>query len=282
MDAGECLNAIWDWWNQEEMIQLKGYTEMVYPDNLTIDLSEDEFERYDRSSWMTLFLIGHLHTVGRTRLQQHRGFIELLVREGWWDCFTAANPEKRAEDWMNVLERYISQQHDEQTYEQWIMRFPVIYKISRYLDEYRELLLGLEKHKEGFALEQRLVPRADPEQQGGGIDAPMISKTLGIGVNFIIRELIRQRLINTQGVQQHAFVTTEKTRDLLTALGCYDLDRSLSDSPKIHEFLVEHLGEERATFGGCFDIPLRIVAESEPLQRELFNGEIVPSEYNWQ
>jgi len=259
---------------------LREYTTRAYPENLKIDLTEDDFGRYDRSSWLTLFLIGHLHTVGRTRLQQHSGFIERLVSEGWWDCFTAANPENRAEDWMNVLERYISQQNYEQTYEQWIMRFPVIYKISRYLDQYRELLLGLELQSEDFALEQRLMPRADPQQQGGGIDAPMITKTLGIGVNFTIRELIRHKVLNAQELQQHAFVSTEKTRKLLDVMGCTDLDCSLSDSPKIHEFIVKHLGEEQATFADCFDIPLRMVARDRFLQRELFGEELVSSAYS--
>jgi len=64
---------------------------------------------------------------------------------------------------------------------------------------------------------------------------------------------------------------------LLAKLGCTDLDRSLSDSPKIHEFIVEHLGEEQATFADCFDIPLRMVAKDPLLQRELFGEELVSS-----
>jgi hypothetical protein len=36
---------------------------------------------------------------------------------------------------------FIAEQVDAQEYEQWMMRFPVIYKLSRYLDDYVELFI---------------------------------------------------------------------------------------------------------------------------------------------
>jgi len=42
---------------------------------------------------------------------------------------------------------------------------------------------------------------------------------------------------------------------------------SASSSKEIYKFLCENMGEERATFSGAFDIPLRILSRQE--NREL-------------
>ena len=49
-------------------------------------------------------------------------------------------------------------------------------------------------------------------------------------------------------------------RDLLTAIGCTEIvaASTVDYSSTIHGFLVRHLGEERATFGLAFDLPLLV------------------------
>ena len=39
-------------------------------------------------------------------------------------------------------------------------------------------------------------------------------------------------------------------------------DANPEDSRKIHAFVVEHLDEERARFGGDFDLPLQLITRS--------------------
>ncbi|MBT4131845.1 MAG: hypothetical protein HOE44_14135 [Candidatus Marinimicrobia bacterium] len=270
------LNNIYEWWGQARNQALKDYHADVYPEAHKINYLDDDTGSFDRSAWLVLLLLGGFHTMGRTMPSQHRRFIEDCQRRGWWDVFTDPIPSQRFEDWMGVLDQYIEQQVDQQSYEQWMMRFPIIYKLSRYLDDYAELFTGLERYKKPFDLPLVLTPLADSDQQGGGISAPPLWKTLGIGSNFIVRELLRNNVMDTPYLRKHAFVPYLGVRNLFSEMGCDTSDNVPRQklSPLISKFIEENIDSEKATFYGDYDIPLRIVAEDWELQHSLLEREL--------
>ncbi|MEH6628803.1 MAG: hypothetical protein V7739_20370 [Motiliproteus sp.] len=276
IDPAIALDKIYQWWQLEQEEQLDEYNDAVYPRETELVLGDDEDGRFDRSSWLSLLLLGGFHTLGRTKPEQHRSFIEDCQRRDWWRVFSDENPEQRFEEWMHVLDEFIAEQVDTQQYEQWMMRFPVIYKLSRYLDDYAELFFGLDRYKDNFKLSTVLSSWVDEQQQGGGIGAPALGRSLGIGSNFVVRELLRQQVLKSPLLFEHAFVPYKRVRDLLRDMGCTGLDpyASLDNSPRIHQFISQHMDEQNVSFDNAWDIPLMIVAENWALQQELLGREM--------
>ena len=64
-------------------------------------------------------------------------------------------------------------------------------------------------------------------------------------------------------VGPYCWAPTKRVREFLTAL---DPDLHLTAhydvSPRIHEFVTCHVGADRASFGGDFDLPLQIVTQA--------------------
>lgn len=266
------LERIYEWWMQERGEHLERYRRATYPEGRHPNLKDDAAGKIDRSSWLLVLLLGGFHTMGRALPEQHRTFIENCQSRDWWTVFTDPNPVERFEDWMGVLDEYIDQQVDQQDYEQWMMRFPIIYKLSRNLDEYAELLLGLVRYQRRFDLAAVLRPWADPDQQGGGIGAAALPRTLGIGANFVIRELIRLGVIDSPHLREHAFVPYRGVCQLIAEMGCPEAEPTAPCriiSPAISAFLHEHMDAAKVSFCGDFDIPLKIVAKDWVLQLEL-------------
>ena len=100
--------------------------------------------------------------------------------------------------------------------------------------------------------------------QGGGISAPPVHRTLGIGACFVVRELLRLGVVSGDSAPHAcAYVPTKRLRDLFVRWGYPEFDVPRADvglSKVIHRILVEHLGVEDARFQGAYDIPLQLVA----------------------
>lgn len=263
----EVLEKIHTWWLNEKEVSLQEYENKTYPETISIDFSDDDVGRIDRSSWLVIFLLAHLHTMGRQRDTQHKGFIDRCVQRGWWDTFTKPNPEKRSDEWMGVLEGYIDRQMDASEYEQWMNRFPVIYKFSRWLDVYQGVFLSLDQQQEVSNIAGLLKTRVNPQFQGGGYDAPPIERSLGHGACFVVRELRRKKVLTKLQVDPFCFVPVERVRNFCTLLGCNGInDQAVLDHSKmIYDFLCMNLGKDRADFDGCYDIPLQILTEKDNL-----------------
>jgi hypothetical protein len=174
---------------------------------------------------------------------------------------------------MAVLDDYFERQLDESTYSHWMRLFVSIFQLSRWLPEYVELLLGIERRNDPFSLIQLLRPRVDPVQQGGGIDAPPLDHTLGIGACFVLRELCRARMLTNPEVHPHCYMPGARVIRLLQWIGLdagVTLVQRLEQSRLVHQFLSANLGPDGATFGGDFDIPLLVVSADPQLFEEVF------------
>ena len=272
--AGEVLRAIHDWWTREHPSQLRRYEQRVYPNRGLPHLADDYDHLSARKDWMTLFLVALMHTMGRTFAEQHRDFIALCDTKGWLGTF--AQSERDAQSWIAVIEEYWKDKLDDSKHLQWMKQFVCIYPVSQCLDGYIEVFLSVNRRdfQRPFSLTELTNTRASSKFQRGGVSAPPLSRMMGMGQCFVLRELVRKHLIKSKHAHEHCFVPVARVRRLLVALGCYELldkQRPWEWSRTIYRFLVRHLGGEAATFLGDFDIPLQIVAEDAQLKDNLFS-----------
>ncbi len=265
------LANIHSWWRIHQEDYLEQYYRRTYPENISLKKIADD----DRSAWLMVLLVGAFHTLGRAKPEQHRNFLALCQQNGWWGTFVREHPQNYPDKWMQVLEDYIDKQEDSSRFEYWMRLFPVIYKFARDLEDYVELFYELEKQGREVNVEQTLTSRTFSDLQGGGVTAAPIVRTLGMGVPFVLREMMRTGLFtkNQGNIAPYCYVPLGKVRNLFSKMECPGLETDeahLVKSQQIHEFLCGHLGEDLATFDNAFDIPFQFVAEDIKLQEQLF------------
>ncbi len=264
IDLATALQNIHAWWSTTDGAERANhYFQNLYPAtgvNLQID---PETGRYDRSSWLTLFSLGAFQGMGLTQDAQHRGFIQHCQQRGWWQTFAEIDPKEQPVKWMDIIEEYAEAQHVDEKWTQWISQFPKLYKLRRWMDEYVELFLSIDRFPENasFRLSTLLVPLENPHFQGGGNDARALNRTLKVGGHLVVRELLRYGIIRSRLAVPHAYAPIERIQRLFAGFGA-----QINRGEEIHALLCEHLGEAKATFNGDYDIPLRIVAADEGLQ----------------
>ncbi len=272
-DSKKILQKIHSWWINTKETHLADYESRTYPEGVPLNLAEDGLGNIDRKSWLILFSLAHFHTIGRQQSIQHKGFIEKCLQKGWWDIFSRENPEGRSDEWMGVLEEYIDEQVDLSEYEIWMNRFPAIYKFSRWLEDYKDAFLSIERVQSLSSISGVLKTRVNANFQGGGVSAPPIEKSLGIGACFTLRELKRKQIINGSQAVPFCYVPAKRTREFCEKIGCQGISENggIENSKAIHRFLCSNLGEAHAEFSNCYDIPLQVAAENEQVLWMILN-----------
>ena len=115
-----------------------------------------------------------------------------------------------------------------------------------------------------MSLDDILRPSYSPTVGPLGLDAAPIHRSLGIGANWLIRELSRHGVYDSDEAKlmaPYCWAPTQRVRTFLTALDP-NLDLKVADkdaSPAIYDLVIKHVGTERALFDGDFDLPLHIV-----------------------
>lgn len=263
VDLTTALVRLHEWWSKERKQRAGEYRNRLYPQGLNLE-PDPHSGRIDRSSWLMLLAIGSFQGMGRTRDEQHRGFIRYCQDRGWWNVFTESDPKKEPEKWMNIIEEYAEAQHDDEEWTQWLAQFPKLYRLRRWLDDYADLFLSIDRFDESFALDTILAPRANPKFQGGGIDAPPLTRTLRVGSHLVIRELLHHGVVKSRFAAPHAYAPIDRVQTFFDAFGAW-----VYTGEDIYQILVEHLGEDAADFSGDYDIPLRIISSDESLRYKL-------------
>ena len=268
INATKWLNNLYEWWEHNDTEIVENYNSEVYPSTKPFVLNKDYFpnDKQFRKNWISLFILGACETMGYYKRAAHRNFLNICEKKGWLDVFS--NPEINADRWIEVLENYLdSQISDEINYFHWFKQFVSIYQLARWLEDYVHLFVEIEKYKEkSIEIEQIISPRTSTIQQRGGIDAPPLTKILGIGNNFVLRELVRNSVIKQPLIHRHCYVPVKRVREILIKIGCKGLEgeyNKIRKSSIIYNFLRKHLGEKKATFNNAFDIPLLAVAEKQ-------------------
>lgn len=275
-DPTQILAEIYDWWiNHVRDHETRRYEERIYPDGRkpVID-GEGTFSNPQfRQEWVLLFLAGIVHTMGRTQPEAHRAFLSMCRQSGWLSIF--ADPDATPQQWLSIIDGYFESLVDESRFLHWMRQYVGIRAISRRLDDYIEAFMAIDRFQEPFVLDQITRTRTSASFQGGGIDAPPVERVLGMGACFVVRELVRGGVISNPNAHPHCFVPAKRVRKLISTIGLKDIDVETGSNPntsrKIYQFIHEHLGTEKVTFGGSFDLPLLVIAEDRELQ-ERFLG----------
>ena len=269
------LERIAGWWEANSTEELEAFMKRTYPTGSFFDISRQAPSNdRDRCEWLKLFLLGVLQTIPRTRPEANRNFVQECANRGWFDDLAIA--PRQPTRWLRSWLEYVSEQETEIKFYQHMKNLAGLAIIAMHLDDYVELFLASDRIDSDFPLTAITQSRASSFFQGGGLDAPPISEVLGIGQCFIMRELVRQGLLENPNVFKHCFVPAERVRRIVATLGGPDLETSTHKwelSRAIHDFLVEHL-DEQGTFALAFDIPLRVVAERPELMDLLLNDDL--------
>jgi hypothetical protein len=270
-DPKVVLAKLFEWWQAEGKTWTKQYQYRLYPGGQPPGVRSDfnSKDLSDRREWIKLLVLGSLHSIGRTNLEQHRNFLDTCDKKDWLNTF--ADQQSDAQRWMGILEEYLDNPTGDHEYYQWMKQFVSIYQISRWLSDYAEGFLNINRIKQPFALDHIIALRTSAMFSGSDLDAPALNRALGMGVHFVIRELTRLAVLRQDHVHRHCYVPAGRVCSLLKLLGCDKLECSsmTERSGVIHKFLVTHLGPERASFNRSFDLPLMALSEDEELQQRI-------------
>jgi hypothetical protein len=277
-DARQVLERLFGWWQAEGRSWTRRYEGRLYPSGRPPALRESFAARDlgERREWMTLLLLASMHTIGRTRLEQHRDFLRRCDDKNWLDVF--ADGEHDARRWMDVLESYLDDPVGNHDYYQWMKQFVVVFQLSRWLPEYVEAFLQINRITRKFGLDEIIAPRTSALFSGGGPDAPVLTRTLGIGACFALRELTRLRILHQPLAHRYCYLPGARVCAITEMIGCPNLQLlpPADRSSGIHQHIVSHLGENRATFDLGFDLPFLALAEDVDVQVAVL-GEALPA-----
>ena len=261
-----------EWWDYDAVRSevISAYERAAWPDWLRRDGIAESLIADSRDHWLALLVLGACQSLGRTRDEQHRGFIELSHNEGWWDVFKMPGDDAA---WMNVLRVWQDQAVHKIEYRLWMSLFPTIYQLSRYQNVYVPLLKSVGRRPDGLEQVTRLLaPRIDEALTGAGthFDAP--PAPLNMGLHWVLRELVRLEVVEGEHLYPNCWVPSEQVLSFLRPLGLEQLDGELTNSQKactISKFLATKLETETPNLHLAFDIPIRHVDSNKDLRRQL-------------
>ena len=280
LEPSAVLENIHAWWTREAADHIGKCEESVYGDFcLQLSNQPDWNDSQIRENWLTLFMLGALHTMGRVKPEQHRSFIRLWRQNGWLQI--VANPQKNLQSWVGIVVDFLDQSGETIRFFDWMRQFVSIIQLAHWLQDYGDAFLAIDQLNGPLLMTDITRLRYSSQFQGSDFDAPSIDRTLGIGACFVVRELMRLGILSSVHAYPHCYTPVRRVRNLLESIGFRGLDSDASQrweqSVAIYEFLSEYLGE-RATFNGAFDIPFLIIAEDGDLQNEFFGRHISPNE----
>ena len=265
------FNRLSEWWDDAAVHDevIAAYERRVWPEWLWRDHDiSGRLQSGSKDHWLALLVLGACQSLGRTQDHQHRGFLEWVHRQGWWDVFK--DPDDVGA-WMEILREWQDDAMDKLEYPQWMSLFPAIYQLSRYRDVYVRLLKSAGQRPDNYDIGRLLAPRVDETLTGGGIHFDAPRSPLDMGLHWVLRELVRLKVV--EGVRRYrdCWVPSEQVLHFLCNFGFDRPDDGKSNPQKAHaifDFLVAKLDTATPNFHRAFDIPIRHVASDSDLRRQ--------------
>ena len=264
------LRWVADRWAAENDVRIKRYERSTFPwplDRLSA-FSADDLD--SRRSWLTLLLLGSLHTMGRQRREQHRGFLLLCENKNWFGNFVKAaspsiQPTEQARLWLSVIDEYLDpEKYDtDDEYRHWMGQFVNIYQLSNWLDTYAHLLANLDACRSPDELRQIWTPASAPVLTGSGITAPPLHRVLRLGKHFVVRELLRRGVLQGTLLDEYAFVPGARLRSLWRTYFHPLPEDPAEASRTICQEARSALGTEGARFGRAYDLAFDVLFDEE-------------------
>jgi hypothetical protein len=231
-----------------------------------------------------MFILGACHTMGRVRFEQHKGFILLCEQRQILDRL--AQVEYDPAGWLDAIERYATAQAQWIEYFHWMKQLVGSYLVARKLSDYGESFLEA-RITQRFPISDITSPNIS---SFAGFTGPSLVQVLGNGACFIMRELVRNKIIvvnDKPHYHEHCYVPHARTRKLLAELGCQGMVGSKTAdlfSKEMYSFVCKYLGPQKATFNRCFDMPFYFLAylrERSEIHRELFGRTLMLKPRRW-
>ena len=264
-NPGEELARIRDWWEKEHLRRRQDYQSRIWPNGFRPGSLRDREAADDRVGWFTFFALGIFRTLGWNNEGAHTSFVEAAIRAGWWEDMATAELPDDPEPWLRRLEDFASPDAWKIEFPQWRRTMADLYALARWLPDYADAfqLLPRVVEREGqVALSDIWRLSYAPIWQRRGLEGAPLTQSLGLGANWMIREAIRHGLWpEDEAARMHpyAWAATARLRRLFAERLGHPLGErgDMNLSPRIHDFVVKHLGSDAALLGDL-DLPLQL------------------------
>ena len=260
------LERIYSDWMSDPESRHREYDQATYPDGGAFfqHLVEEPNTPQEYEAWVLLFLRGSLEMTGLGDTGQRRAFLQICQEQGWIAAFadrarsndfgerpSLLPTSSQVSSLFRPFESWITDQIDSDQiphFHHLRLTMPTFF-MMRWLTEYS----GSIHRMRDFNMAHFLAPFHGPTRA----DAPPLKPFLGIGAHFVLRELVRKKLLTKPEVIQNAepycFVPSKRIRRLLNIS---EVGTRADQAQAIYQALCENLGQDRATFNGAFDLPL--------------------------
>ncbi|MEG8026395.1 hypothetical protein QP162_22130 [Sphingomonas aurantiaca] len=262
-DPADFLSAIHAWWVENRATEIPRYDQRSYPEDFDFTLLSLE----DASAWFTMFALAIFQTLGRTQEPQGRSFVESAMRGGWWDELAEFARTEDVAPWVARLEAWSDPEAGDQTFLSWRRCFVDLYAVAKYLPEYIRLIRELPRmiDDEGpIALQSLMRPYQSPIAARMDITAASIDRSLGMGLNWLLRELIRHDVFDNlekQAVHPYGWTASRRARRLLRQATIeLGVPGRMDDSRNEFAEIVNTIGPDLALFEGDLDLPLQLIS----------------------
>lgn len=268
-EPATALEAIAVWWDERGPTLAEKYDDATYPEGFhpSRALLRGDDERAADEAWFTMLALASFQTLGRIQPEQSRAFLMRSIREGWWRNLATVHEDDDLTPFHAPLDRWSAPEDDEQ-FMLWRRCLIDLCRIARFLPDYRKLFLKLPTviRREGpLRLGNYLVPLESAAAAKLQVTAPSIIRSLGMGANWLVRELSRHHVYTVDeaaAVASHAWGTVARIRRLIGRLGHHAVP-GIDGGRDLHLWVAGLIGEDRARFGGAMDLPLHIITTAE-------------------
>ncbi|WP_210464365.1 sacsin N-terminal ATP-binding-like domain-containing protein [Vibrio crassostreae] len=274
-NSSAILENVVEWWNETKDGHLVEHDKLLYAQVLPWRLMAEDFglEQIEaRKGWLKLFYLGFCQTLGYSNDAANKKVVEWFENHGWWDKLAEPGGPKPVY-WNQLMEEYLHTAKVNERYRVWVQILP-LYRFATKLTDYVDLFRNASFINN---LNDLLQPNSSNLLSGSGFDVAELKGTLGIGVNFILRELIRHSVIEPEfssSANKYAFVLPLRLRALLNKLGAgLTNEANPMNSEQFNDFLLETLVEDDSHFGLSFDIPFRVLLNDKQAFKRCFDFE---------
>ncbi len=267
------LENVANWWNESRKQILINYDKDLYSHPMPwVTMAEDfELETLEaRKGWLKLFYLGSCQTLGFNNDIANRNVTSWFEDNGWWNKLAEMNGPV-SDIWKELMEEYLYTARVDERYRVWIQILP-LYRFATKLKDYVALFMNAAFIE---SLDDLLKPNSSNKLSGSGIQVSELKGTLGIGINFILRELQRHQVLESEHcehIQKYAFVLPARLRKLLNKMGArLSTEANPENSELAYDYLVSSLGSKSHPLLMDFDLPFRVLLEDKQAFERCFD-----------
>lgn len=259
-DAGHALRGIAQWWHDNHSELREAYDRAVYPEDFSAAALADD----DKGAWFTMLSLASFQTLGRIKPTQSRQFVAKAIEDKWWYELATIDPcDEQLRPFVDRLRAWSDPDADE-SYLMWRRCLPDLCMIARHLESYQRLfrkLPAVVAQEGAVSLRSHLRPAFSHVAARMGIEAAPLAKSLGIGANWLVRELGRKGIYSQAQFEQimpYGWSAAERVRRLAHTLGMGQFERGIDEGRALHGAVELHIGDA-VHFDGDGDLPLHVI-----------------------